>query len=61
MVKNITLEFIITSTKIIAFVFVLYAAFEMLIFKNHDLALQWGFYAMLAGGVKNVTQAYSSK
>jgi len=59
--NEVTFEFIITSTKIAAFIFILFAASELWWYNNHDIALNWGLYSMAALGVKNAAQAYTKK
>ena len=59
--NKVTFEFIITSTKIAAFVCLAFAGSEIWYYNNHEIALSWGAYALLALGVKNMAQAYTKK
>jgi len=61
MIKDIALKLVITSSKIAGFVFIIFAAAEIFIYKEHQIALSWGLLSAMGFGIKNVAQVFENK
>lgn len=61
MIKKITIDITVTMTKVLAYVFAIYAGVEIFFYANHQIALDWGLYSLFAIGAKNAAEAYKKK
>jgi len=61
MIKDIAIKFVITSSKIAGFIFIIFAAAEIFIYKEHQIALDWGILSAMCFGIKNVAQVFEKK